>query len=163
MEHTGLKPGNGCCEPKVEIDYWQLFQSKGDKLLVLLGKPKKSEIRKIAIRSLLVISGILSILFFLTSTQISMTSRGYTISQLQKQMHQMENVQRMLLVELSSLESSERIEEIATQMGLYIPEGVEIVYLPQPEPLAQEEDKGMFHKLVALFFKTKKAEASVRE
>ncbi|MDI6736148.1 MAG: hypothetical protein QME42_08160 [bacterium] len=155
MEHKG------CSEPKVEIDYWQLFQSKGDKLLVLLGKPKKSEIKKVALRFLIIIITTLSILFFLTSTQITMTSKGYTVSQLQKQMHQMENVQRMLLVELSSLEASERIEGISTQMGLYIPEGVEIVYLPQPESLVQEENKGVFHKLVAMFFKTKKAEASV--
>ncbi|MFH1562400.1 MAG: hypothetical protein ABIF11_03135 [Nitrospirota bacterium] len=154
MEH------NGCCEPKIAIDYWQLFQRKGDKLLVLLGKPKKSEVKKVAIRYLIIIISILGIGFSLTSTQISMTSRCYTISQLQKQMHQLENSQRMLLVEASGLSSPERIENIATQMGLYIPDTVDIVYLPQPESLVQEENKGVFYKLGAKFFKVKKAEAS---
>lgn len=157
MEH------NGCCESEVAIDYWQLFQSKGDKVLVLLGKPKKSEIKKVAIRSLIVIISILGIGFSLASTQIAVTSKGYTISQLQKEKHQKENLQRMLLVEAGGLGSPERIEGIATQMGLYIPDAVDVVYLPQPESLVQEENKGVFYKLVTMFFKTKKAEASLIE
>lgn len=145
---------------EIAIDYWQLFQRKGDKLLVLLGKPKKPQVKKIVTSYLFVIIGLLTVVFILISAQLYITSMGYTISQLQKQLHQLENAQRILLVDASSLRSASRIEKIAIKMGLIIPDEVDIIYLPEPQYLTQ--NKQMVENFLNLF-KSRKAEAVVRE
>lgn len=145
---------------EIAIDYWQLFQRKGDKLLVLLGKPKKPQVKKIVTSYLFVIIGLLTVVFILISAQLYITSMGYTISQLQKQLHQLENAQRILLVDVSSLRSASRIEKIAIKMGLIIPDEVDIIYLPEPQYLTQ--NKQMVENFLNLF-KSRKAEAVVRE
>ncbi|MEW6097309.1 MAG: hypothetical protein AB1567_12435 [bacterium] len=147
---------------EVAMDYWQLVQKKGDKLLVLLGKPKRHGVKKVVMGYLFVIIGLLTVAFILISTQIYVTSMGYTISQLQKQMHQLENLQRMLVVEVSSLRSAERIERVATSMGLIIPDEVEIIYLPKPQYLTKDNERVKIPFLTN-FFKGKEAEAVVIE
>jgi len=145
---------------EVVINYWQLFQRKEDKLLVLLGKPKKLWIKKAVISYLFMILGILLFAFIWISLQLHVTSRGYTISRLQRQLHQSENLQRMLLVEVSSLRSAERIEKIADRMGLIIPDKIDIIYIPVSQDFTQDEKmaKNPLHFLTS-FFKEKKAEA----
>lgn len=142
-------------------NYWQLFQKKGDKLLVLLGRPKKIQVRKIVGNYLTIIIGILIVAFILISSRIYITSMGYTISHLQKQLHQVENLQRMLRVEVASLRSADRIEKIATQMGLVIPDKVEVVYLPEPKYLTVENEESKI--FLTNFFRSRKAEAGVIE
>lgn len=145
---------------EVTLDYWQLIQRKGDKLLVLLGKPQKPKIKKFVTGYLVLIIGVLIIAFIWISTQIYVTSMGYTISHLQKEMHQLENLQRMLLVDVSSLRSPARIEEMATKMGLIIPDKVEIIYLPKPAYLPKEkENTTPFYKFGIKLFNRKNAEA----
>lgn len=145
---------------ELTMEYWQLVQEKGDKVLVLLGKPKKSEIKKIVRNYVCGIIGIFIIAFVWISIQIYVTSMGYTISQLQKERSNMENLRRMLLVDMSSLCSSERIEKIATQMGLIIPDEVNFIYIPASQDLTQNEKvvKNPFPFLPS-FFNARKAEA----
>jgi cell division protein FtsL len=145
---------------EVALDYWQLVQRKGDKLLVLLGKPQKPKIKKVVTGYLFVIIGLLIIAFLWISTQIYVTSMGYTISSLQKEMHRLENLQRMLLVDISSLRAAERIEKMATKMGLIIPDKVEVIYLPKPNYITKKEEKTMhFFNLGIKLFKRRQAEA----
>lgn len=145
---------------EVVINYWQLFQRKGDKLLVLLGKPKKIRVKKAVMSYLSMILGILLLAFIWISVQLHVTSMGYTISRLERQMHQSENLQRMLLVEVSSLRSAERIEKIASSMGLIIPDKVDIISIPQSQDLTGDEKttKNPLPFLTNLF-KGRKAEA----
>ncbi len=150
---------------EIAIDYWQLVQRKGDKLLLLLGKPQRpKKIKKVVMGYLSIIIGVLIIAFISISTQLYITSMGYTISRLQKERHQLENLQRMLLVDVSSLRSASRIEEMATRMGLTIPDKVDIIYLPEPQYLTEDKGKtNPFYKLGIRFFNGKQAEAFVRE
>jgi len=150
---------------EIAINYWQLLfqrQKKGEKLLVLLGKPKKYQVKKVVMNYLVIIIGIFTVAFILISTQIYIISMGYSISQLQSQLHQLENLQRMLLVKVSSLRSAERIEKLATQMGLIIPNKIEVLYLPKPKYLTQNNKRTKLPFLTH-FFKYKNAEAVIRE
>jgi cell division protein FtsL len=145
---------------EIAIDYWQLVQRKGDKLLVLLGKPQKPKIKKVVAGYLFIIIGILIVAFIWISTQIYVTSMGYTISSLQKEMHRLENLQRMLLVDVASLRAAERIEKMATKMGLIIPDKVEVIYLPKPDYITKKEEKSTyFSNLGKKLFKRRQAEA----
>jgi len=146
---------------EVVTNYWQLFQRKEeDKLLVLLGRPKRLWIKKAVINYLIMILVILVLAFVWVSVQVHVTSMGYTISRLQRQLHQSENLQRMLLVEVSSLRSAERIEKIAEEMGLIIPDKVDIIYIPISRDSIEDEKmaKNPIH-FFTNFFKGKKAEA----
>ncbi|MEW6621142.1 MAG: hypothetical protein AB1422_17720 [bacterium] len=143
---------------EIAITYWHMFQKKGDKLIVLLGRHRKAEIKKVVRSYLSTIIGIFIVGFMWVFTQIHITSMGYTISLLQNKVHQLENFQRMLLVDIASLRSPDRIDNMARQMGLTIPDEVKIVCLPQPQYLVENKPINLF-KFGINFFKLNKAEA----
>ncbi|MBI4777857.1 cell division protein FtsL [Candidatus Desantisbacteria bacterium] len=108
-----------------------LGQRKGEKMLALLGNPKKSVVTQTVsgyIFSAIVVS---FIAFWCIWQHIQVTSMGYEIVELQKQKMKAENTHTILQIECASLKSPQRIEDIAQQMGLKFPEKIEVIYLPQ--------------------------------
>jgi cell division protein FtsL len=70
---------------------------------------------------------------------------GLEIQQLQRTQKDLKQVQHELLIEISSLSSYRRIEEIAmTQMGMIRPDPHQVVKVLNPGPTKQEENKKDF-------------------
>jgi cell division protein FtsL len=110
-----------------------LGQRKGERLLVLLGHPKKSIIRRTVALYLASVLGVLFIAFWCVWQHIQVTSMGYEIVELQKKRMRLENIFTSLQIECASLKAPDRIEDIARNMGLKFPEKIDVVYLPYPE------------------------------
>ncbi len=93
--------------------------------------------RKIAVRRLPLILGILGMLFaviFLRVWQeMQVVKLGYHLNQIKVQVNQALDEQRILLSQRNSLASLERIEYIARQeMGLITPVGEQLIFLSDP-------------------------------
>lgn len=108
-----------------------LGQRKGEKLLALLGNPKKSVVKQTVLGYIFSAVVVLFIAFWCIWQHIQVTSMGYEIVELQKQKMMSENIHTTLQIECARLKSPQRIEDIAQQMGLKFPDRIEVVYLPE--------------------------------
>ena len=108
-----------------------LGQRKGEKMLALLGNPKKSVVKETVIGYIFSAVVVLFISFWCIWQHIQVTSMGYEIVKLQKQKSTAENIHTTLQIECARLKSPQRIEDIAQQMGLKFSDRIEVVYLPQ--------------------------------
>ncbi|MDI6781698.1 MAG: hypothetical protein QME49_06340 [bacterium] len=108
-----------------------LGQRKGEKMLALLGNPKKSVVKQTVLGYIFSAVVVLFISFWCIWQHIQVTSMGYEIVNLQKQKMESENIYTTLQIKCAGLKSPQRIEDIAQQMGLKFPDRIEVVYLPQ--------------------------------
>ncbi|MFH1097461.1 MAG: cell division protein FtsL [Candidatus Desantisbacteria bacterium] len=122
-------------------EIFSLGQRKGEKLLALLGNPKKSVVKQTVVAYIFSAFCVLFIAFWCVWQHIQVTTMGYEIVELQKERMKIENIQTSLQIECATLKSPQRIEDIAQQMGLRFPDRIEVVYLPQAAG-SSEKDAG---------------------
>ncbi len=116
-----------------------LGQRKGEKMLALLGNPKKSVVKQTVMGYIFTAVVMLFIAFWCIWQHIQVTSMGYKIVELQEQKKKAENIHTTLQIECARLKSPQRIEDIAQQMGLRFPDRIEVVYLPQVVNSSEKE------------------------
>ncbi|MBU0701444.1 hypothetical protein KKE26_09165 [bacterium] len=116
-----------------------LGKRKGEKLIALLGNPKKSVVKRTVGVYIFSAIGVLFIAFWCIWQHIQVTSMGYEIVKLQKQKMETENIRTSLQIECAILKSPQRIEDIAQQMGLKFPDRIGVVRLPQVVNSSEKE------------------------
>jgi len=122
-------------------EIFSLGQGKGEKLIALLGNPKKSIVKQTVWAYIFSAFCVLFIAFWCVWQHIQVTTMGYEIVELQKQRMKTENIKTSLQIECATLKSPQRIEDIAQQMGLKFPDRIEVVYLPQAAGSYKKSEK----------------------
>lgn len=85
---------------------------------------EKSQINKILFLILILIIAILYV-----KQKANLIQKGYTIEKLEKRIDKLQNINNCLKIEITTLQSPKRIEQIAKKLGLVYPKSEDIISL----------------------------------